>query len=545
MFRKLIRKKHFRTLLAQLRGAKKLKERGTPFFVVDTVTSLPDVPFDLKENDFPKILVGTHGRIAEILMRQNLLKNRNIICSAVMQSIGSGKPLSIPLPSAWRKYLADNGVPFSASNCKVLLFLSSLRQIAVGFVKSLILLSPFKKPRYPGCPYVVFINLYQQNLPIPGGKKSYDLISWYKESTIRKPGIGKIWAQAKVGKEYVAPDDLVVAPSMFPKLGSFSGYVRFIFSNTLALFVAAFGVFMGKWWYGFLYHESVFYNYLCSLTTDQLADDYFFSISSWLYKPLWAHEVEQKGSSVILYCYSVNMIEIQRSGDEVPDCYGWNILLWNQFIVWDQQQEDYFKQYCPHGTYIQVGSLDTIGIEYKTISSKRKKIISVFDVIPGRPTFYTSRGYAIPNYYSEELNLEFFSTIINIFNDDDWEILWKQKRDVPAFFCSNRFKEKQKNLMFGSIAKVDTNVSARSLIKVSDAVISMPFTSTSLIAKELGVSTIFYDASGKIQEKRNHDISVLRNKNELLQWKLSLKKLNSEFSLEKLNNTDLRSTNYN
>ena len=49
-------------------------------------------------------------------------------------------------------------------------------------------------------------------------------------------------------------------------------------------------------------------------------------------------------------------------------------------------------------------------------------------------------------------------------------------------------------------------------------------TSTSLIAKELGVSTIFYDASGKIQEKRNHDISVLRNKNELLEWKLFLNK---------------------
>ena len=59
MFRKLIRKKHFRTLLAQLRGAKKLRERDAPFFVVDTVSSLTDVPLGLKENDFPKILVGT------------------------------------------------------------------------------------------------------------------------------------------------------------------------------------------------------------------------------------------------------------------------------------------------------------------------------------------------------------------------------------------------------------------------------------------------------------------------------------------------------
>ena len=144
----------------------------------------------LNENDFPKLLVGTHGRIAEILLRQIFFKSYTKICSAVNQSIGSGKRLAIPLPSAWRKYLADNGVPFSAYNCKVLLFLSSLRQITVGFVKSLILLYPFKKPRYPDCPYVVFINLLQQDLPIHGDGKSYDIISWYKESIIRKPNIG-------------------------------------------------------------------------------------------------------------------------------------------------------------------------------------------------------------------------------------------------------------------------------------------------------------------------------------------------------------------
>ena len=171
-------------MLAQLRGAKKLRKRNAPFFVADTVSSLTDVPLDLQEIDFPKVLVGSHGSKAEILLRQNLLLNYPKICSAVMQNIGSGKRLSLSLPSAWRKHLAENGIPSSTFYCRALLLLSMLRQIAVGFVKSLILLYPFKKPRYPGCPYVVFKDLYQQNLPIPGGKKSYDLISWYKESTI-------------------------------------------------------------------------------------------------------------------------------------------------------------------------------------------------------------------------------------------------------------------------------------------------------------------------------------------------------------------------
>tara|TARA_B100002003_G_scaffold153991_1_gene142845 strand:- start:135 stop:512 length:378 start_codon:yes stop_codon:yes gene_type:complete len=112
MFRKLIRKKYFRTILAQLRGAKILRERDDPFFVVDTVSSLTDVPLGLQENDFPKILVGYHSRIAEILLRQIFLNNYSKMCSAVMRNIGGGKPVSIPIPPAWREYLEDNGITF-------------------------------------------------------------------------------------------------------------------------------------------------------------------------------------------------------------------------------------------------------------------------------------------------------------------------------------------------------------------------------------------------------------------------------------------------
>ena len=52
----------------------------------------------------------------------------------------------------------------------------------------------------------------------------------------------------------------------------------------------------------------------------------------------------------------------------------------------------------------------------------------------------------------------------------------------------------------------------------------MPFTSVSLIAKELSVPTIFYDASGQIPKYKSHNISILKNKNELLEWKLFLNK---------------------
>ena len=523
MFKKLIRRKHFRTLLAQLRGAKKLRIQNKPFFVVDTVSNLTEVNLGLDENDFPKVLVGSHGSIAEVLLRQILLQNYSKICSSIMQSIGSGKPLSIPLPSAWRKHLFNNGVVCSAIYCRVLLSLSALRQIAVGFVKSLILFSPVKKPKNPGCPYVVFVKLPvgQKALPAPGGEKSYDMISWYKQSIIRKPHIGKIWVQVKVKKDYKAPDDLIVTTSLFPKLASFSNYVRFIFRNICALFVAAFGVLIGKWWYGYLYHENIFFNYFSSLNTDQLADDYFFGTGSWYHKPLWAHEAERKGLSISLYCWSINMDKFWRPEDKEPDTYGLKTMLWNQFIVWDKQQEDFFKQYRSRATFTRVGYLDYRGLAYRHLPKNGKKILSVFDVYPSRPISYTNSGYAIPTSL-EESNILFMEDIIKVFNDGTWNILWKPKRDIATSYNSNGFIRKQLNLFGDHMIIIDPNIAATSLVENSDAVISMPFSSPSLTAKVKGVPSIYYDRSGLVRSIESHGIPVLKNEEELKKWFESL-----------------------
>jgi len=520
MLKKLIKKKSFCILLGQLRGAKKLRERDDPFFVVRTASSLTEVPLGLQENDFPKILVGSHGRIAEILLRQIFLHHYSKICSAVMQNIGSGKTLSLPLPSAWRKHLADNGIACSAFYCRILLFISTIRQIVIGFAKSIYLFSPFTKHRSPGCPYVVFVSTSQRQLPILG-EKSYDIISWYKESIIRKPHIGKIWAQTKVEKEYVAPDDIIVSRSVFPKLGSLSGYVRFFFSNALAFFVSVFGVLMGKWWYGFLYHESVLFNYFCSLSTDQLADDYFFSNSSWFHKPLWAHEAEQKGLSVSLYFYSVNSGKFERFEHKEPDTYGLKIMLWNQFIVWDEEQEGFFKRYRPKASFVKVGYIDNGGLAYNHFRKKRKNILAVFDVTPNRPAYYASFGQAFA-IYSEEMNLAFLEDIIKVFNKDTWEILLKLKRSVNNTVISNAFMRKRLNLIEENMVIIDPFIAATSLVENSDAVISMPFSSPSCIAKVKGVSSIYYARSGLIRYTEGHGVPVLKGQVELKKWSESL-----------------------
>ena len=110
--------------------------------------------------------------ISEILLRQILLLVFYKICPSVMQSVGSGKPFIYPLPQIWIKHIAENGIKTSYTKSKIFLFVSSLKRTIYGFAKFCILLSQKMNPDNPGCSYVAFFNLEQNNLPASNHEQS-------------------------------------------------------------------------------------------------------------------------------------------------------------------------------------------------------------------------------------------------------------------------------------------------------------------------------------------------------------------------------------
>jgi len=171
-----------------------------------------------------------------------------------------------------------------------------------------------------------------------------------------------------------------------------------------------------------------------------------------------------------------------------------------------------------------VGYVDLTGVSSKHDSVNGKKILSIFDVTPCRPITFTKLGLAIPNYYSEELNIKFIQDIKELFSDEKWIILWKPKRFVGISFISEAFKRKQSKLINGNLIKVSPGIAASYLVESSDAVISMPFSSPTVVAKFKDVPCIFYDASGSVRNKLTRDIPLLRSKVELKEWATSLTK---------------------
>jgi polysaccharide biosynthesis PFTS motif protein len=70
------------------------------------------------------------------------------------------------------------------------------------------------------------------------------------------------------------------------------------------------------------------------------------------------------------------------------------------------------------------------------------------------------------------------------------------------------------------VVPVAPDISAIRVIESSIAVISMPFTSTALIAKEMGKPSAYYDPCGILQrdDRAAHGIPILSGVKELEAW---------------------------
>ena len=150
-------------------------------------------------------------------------------------------------------------------------------------------------------------------------------------------------------------------------------------------------------------------------------------------------------------------------------------------------------------------------------SCSTEPFIIVFDVTPVRISACVKLGFAIPDYYTETMSLQFFHDIALVYNGRI-NLYWKKKRRVGRSFVSPRFENKRDQIIRKYYTPLDDEIAARRIIEKSVAVISMPFTSTAHIADSLGKPSIFYDATNDDNVKTSYNIPVLYNKNELNTW---------------------------
>ena len=438
------------------------------------------------------------------------------MCRNIMESIGRNKPVIAPIPKKWREELIKNNIKCSNFGCNFQLFLLSLKRLSIGFIKSNLLFNKRYTLNNVKSAYVVFMELNENFLKSNGEGEKYDIISWYKKSNLNKSNIKGICVQVDMIRKTEKNKDLNISRGFLASYDNFFSYVIFFLKNVYAFIISLLGILTGKWWLGILYEESIYLNYLTFLNKKLYAKEYFFRNTRWFHKPLWCYHVESFGSYVSLYNSSCNMIKFFRPEIKEPDTYGLKTMSWNRYIVWDKYQEEFYKKYSPKSEFIQSGYINIGGVPFNLNLKKNKKVLAIFDVTPSRTFHHCNHGFALPTSIPK-WSLDFFGDIISVFDAKEWSIIWKKKRNVPHYFTSKIFL-RDRDKITKNIINLDFDIAAASIIKKSDAVICMPFTSPTIIAKIENIPSIFYNTTNFKKYKKVHGVQVLYNKIDLLNW---------------------------
>jgi len=476
-----------------------------------------------------KLIFGTCVEDVELIIRQYLLRRVADVKlnKALLFALGKpGSDVVHPLPPEWQKILGKHGFRVAkirstlAWNWFCFLFLGygfvcMLRRLS-GSVREII------RPQHIALGrYVYFEGLTEGNLPQPNkDHRSHDVITWYEQWSERVSELDNLCHSVRDSVPRVVGGLPVVSiSSAIVPLVRISALISFIWWCFKAGTLAVFDLLRGRWWHALMLGEASFAATIREQDPSNLARDYMFHSTTFMYRPLWTYEAEMLGSQVKLYFYHALCEDLKRPSGYPNFEYGWQSMSWPHYLVWDTDQAD-----SVHRIVGERASISVVGSIWFHTSAKEMprvplKTIAVFDVQPVRDSTYQTfcKGF---DYSTPKTANPFLLDIYQTMLERGGTLALKRKREIgrSAHPKYRYFLEKLDKLP--NFISVDTNIAASRLIEDSCAVISRPFTSTGIIARELGKPSIYYDPHGLIQkdDRSAHGIEVLCGPEELRHW---------------------------
>ena len=431
---------------------------------------------------------------------------------AILYSIGANKPLRCPLPKEWRSALIKQEVQVDRLSCALLwqgyVFLLWAYGVIQG-LKSIIYLINSKKILRE---YVFFYDITKDSLPT--NSKTYNIVNWYLKWKEGVKNVDTIAHSAPNVSDYKYNNLQVSYIDGLPNLEGIQ-IVRYFFLQVYLIFYSLFFIFIKP--YSAILLSELLKLLRVNLANDkELARDYLFHSSGPYYRPIWTYAAEDKGSRILFYFYSTNTENFKTKAG-YPIQRPRHLMSWSHYLVWDKFQTDFLKRFGHHKSIIEeVGPIWTSssgGVIDVSLNS-----IAVFDVTPNNEDVYVTLGLG-SEYYIPKIVNQFLDDIYSVLEKNDVLMAHKIKRTNK-----NAHEEYMQNLKVlhkqTNYIEIDPDIDATQIIKKTKACISMPFTSTALIAKHEGKPSVFYDPSGITQadDRAAHGIPILVSIDELQQW---------------------------
>lgn len=511
-----------------MRGYRVLKQSGHLGRIALAQQALTEQSLALTGGHFSTFVMGNGAAFGEIITRQYLLVRVggvNLNCALLLASAEKCGKVVFPLPKQWRNILVQQGFQVAHFRsallwqlyaCALLLYgVAKIGKIAIAGIGSRKCVEASPKS------YAYFAALGPGNLPPKANNsQSHDVVSWYLQWPGRKPDIEAV-RHSVANSSPGTVDGIAVLPQCgpLPALTGWGATSSYVVWGLFATLVAALDCLRGRWWHALLLNQAALAAQARNLPASSLAREYLFHNSGWLIRPLWTYEAERRGSTITMYFYSTNCELFKRPEGYPPVSFGYKAMNWPRYLVWDEYQADFVRRAA--GEQADISVVGPIWFQGGAHEMPRidKPGVAVFDVTPHRSSRYCVLGDDSEFFTPAVANL-FLEHISSATGKYGLSMLWKRKRNI------GRLAHPHYRLLADRIAEqshvilIEPDIAASRVIESSIAVISMPFTSTALIAREMGRPSVYYDPSGFIQrdDRAAHGIPVLSGIEELEAW---------------------------
>ena len=508
-----------------MRGYKRLSLTDRIFVIDELLSRMRQERISAFRSNQCPILFENSSDQAELILRQRASKIRYVLTiSLLLKFSGKLSWVICPLPKEWNEFLKAEGysVPVRLNTMLWIAYtvFCYLQGLSYFFKVSKDFLFNVKSVSFPRESFVFFLNLRRSNFPIRADlSRDFSLLGWVTRNGMLLDGVKRIVHDATdsdVGK--LSTFELSYRGTPIPKIDTSRQFWTFLaWSVKLHVSTIYFGL-RGHWWYFLLNKECVEAKLFDLASDNSIARSYWFHNGIY-FPPLWTYSASKRGAEILMYFYSTNSEAwVIRNGIAPPsNMYG--LMNWRNYLVWDEHQRRTVLGYSnPTAKVKVVGPIPFYDSEDE-LPRIGSPSVGVFDIQPHRRSQYVKYGLPV-EYYTPEVVSRFLTDIYEISVKRQVLIAYKSKRKLGKIIHPT-FKSFLRSFVEApNIRTISSEVSAFEVIDSVDVVVSIPFTSTALIARDRGKPSIYYDpiAITAQHEPASHGIPVIRSKVDLGYW---------------------------
>jgi polysaccharide biosynthesis PFTS motif protein len=420
-----------------------------------------------------------------------------------------------PMPIQWIFFFKKKGLKINTFFSLIFFFKQIVFQIIKGFYQILHTLLEINNNNY-NKKYYQFCDLPDSVMP-QSNKENYNLFNWIKKN--EKPLIFNIFTNSSIFLKKYKNFKLNKFNNPVPAL-QYSNRLYFLFKSLIIFFYIFPKIFkLNKW------HELLFFRQLIlalkasCVRENNIAQKYFFSQSSYIYKPLWAGIFEKYGSEIVMFFYAGGFNGYYNYNKQIYDPLeiGYKSMTWSKIYIWTLEYYKFLQKECKDSNFILVDPI-YYRDQYCNIKFKKKSLV-LFDVTPERDAlrFMTFKN----NIISFNNVKKFIEDILFCANEIGITVYLKPRRlENQNRFDRKYFSYVQNLKNFKNLVIIKENISPFFLIKKVKLVISYPFTSVGFLGKFYNKKSFFYDPSDTIYKKdrASQNEIILSNRKKLREY---------------------------